>query len=124
MNDNKRKAIRERVLALLDSADAGGSDNWRDSDPAYWIGVVEGEFNAEPALSEALDEAREVLRDALQFAEWVEEDERTGHVLRVSTASQATKLRVRLARLLAPPPETSGDVYRDDGQGWALGTEE
>ena len=31
---------------------------------------------------------------------------------------------LRARAVASPPPETSGDVYRDDGQGWALGTEE
>jgi hypothetical protein len=47
MSDDKRKAIRERVLARLDAADVGSSENWRDEDPGYWIGVEEGAYDVE-----------------------------------------------------------------------------
>jgi hypothetical protein len=43
-----RAELRRRVLKLLDECDAGQpSGNWRDSSPAYWIGVAEGEAAAE-----------------------------------------------------------------------------
>lgn len=46
--DVTRAELRRRVLKLLDECDAGQpSGNWRDSSPAYWIGVAEGEAAAE-----------------------------------------------------------------------------
>jgi hypothetical protein len=54
---DRRKEIRERVLALLDAADAGGPENWRDSDPGYWIGAAEGAYDAESERDAKIDRA-------------------------------------------------------------------
>jgi hypothetical protein len=69
---DKRAEIRARVLALLDRCDAGGSENWRDGDHGYWIGVAEGAFEAEverDALASRLRESEEARAEAWECKE-------------------------------------------------------
>ena len=61
----------------------------------------------------ALSEAREVLR-------WVANNYRA--TLGRRSVRDADECLAAADRLLAPPPEASGTVYRDNGEGW--GTDE
>ena len=61
----------------------------------------------------ALSEAREVLRACVETWEPLLADAELN-----PQDNPARVVLARAARLLAPPPEASGDVYRDNGEGW------